>query len=100
MVYFQTKNSNLGKFWRALELEKFLYSMAIWKISRPFGILYGHLVFFGNLEYFQPFWYIVSTKIWQTLLAKDKRTRRNIHKGVLTQLQIATFFSFLTAMQF
>jgi hypothetical protein len=25
MVYFQTKNTNLGKFWRALDLENVFY---------------------------------------------------------------------------
>jgi hypothetical protein len=29
MVYFQTKNPNLGKFWRALELKRSVYSMYI-----------------------------------------------------------------------
>jgi hypothetical protein len=29
MVHFQTKNPNLGKFWRALEWEMLLYFMAI-----------------------------------------------------------------------
>jgi hypothetical protein len=32
MVYFQTKNTNLGKFWRALEWKRLVYSMAIWNV--------------------------------------------------------------------
>jgi hypothetical protein len=44
MVCFQTKNSNLGKFRRALELKMLLYFMTIWNILRPFGIIYGRLV--------------------------------------------------------
>jgi hypothetical protein len=49
MVYFQTKNPILGKFWRALEWQ-------IWYILWPFGIYYCR---FGNLVvYFSPFWYI------------------------------------------
>jgi hypothetical protein len=32
MVYFQTKNPNLGKFWRALELKMLVYFMTIWNI--------------------------------------------------------------------
>jgi hypothetical protein len=43
MVYFQTKNPNLGKFWRACEW-KMLYFITIWNILRPFGIIYGRLV--------------------------------------------------------
>jgi hypothetical protein len=36
MVYFQTKNPNLGKFWRALDLKMLIF---LW----PFEIFYGHL---------------------------------------------------------
>jgi hypothetical protein len=32
MVYFQTKNPNLGKFWRALEWKLLVYFMVIWNI--------------------------------------------------------------------
>jgi hypothetical protein len=32
MVYLQTKNPNLGKFWRALEGEMLIYFKAIWNI--------------------------------------------------------------------
>jgi hypothetical protein len=46
MVCFQTKNPNLGKFWRALDW-KLLY------ISCPFGI------FYGDLGYFITSWYIL-----------------------------------------
>jgi hypothetical protein len=38
-MYFQTKNTNLGKFWRALQWN------AIWSILQLFGIFYGHLVY-------------------------------------------------------
>jgi hypothetical protein len=31
MVCFQTKNPNLGKFWRALDWKMLVYFMAIWK---------------------------------------------------------------------
>jgi hypothetical protein len=36
-----------------------VHCTAIWFILRPFGIFYGHLV------YFFPFWYAVLRKIWQ-----------------------------------
>jgi hypothetical protein len=67
MVYFATKNLNLGKFQRALR----------WTL---FGTFYGHLEYVtaigyilvpfdnfpsGDLVYFSPFWYTVSRKIWQ-----------------------------------
>jgi hypothetical protein len=46
MVYFQTENHNLGKFWRVF--------VDIQSIFLPFGIFYGHLiyVFCGHLVYF------------------------------------------------
>jgi hypothetical protein len=67
MVYFQTKNANLGKFWTDLCI---MENVGIF--YGYFGIFYGYLVYFivfwqcfGNLVYFSPFWYIVSRKIWQ-----------------------------------
>jgi hypothetical protein len=53
MVYFQTKNPNLGKFWRAFELKMLVYFMIFWNILRPFGIFYGHL------KYFMAIWNIL-----------------------------------------
>jgi hypothetical protein len=37
MVCFQTKNQNLGKFWRALEWKMLVYFKVIWYILWPFG---------------------------------------------------------------
>jgi hypothetical protein len=54
MVYFQTKNPNVGSFWRALDWKMFIYFMAIWNILRTFGKFYDHL---GN---FVLIWYIFS----------------------------------------
>jgi hypothetical protein len=54
MVYFQTKNTNLGKFGGPFKLEMVVYFMTIWNILRPIGIIYGivcgHFVMwsFGN----------------------------------------------------
>jgi hypothetical protein len=44
MVYFQTKNFNLGKFVRALEWKILVYFMPIWNILWTFGVFYGHWV--------------------------------------------------------
>jgi hypothetical protein len=52
MVYFQTKNPNVGKFWRVLQWKMLVYFMAILSILQPFGKFYGHFV------YFPQFWYI------------------------------------------
>jgi hypothetical protein len=55
MVYFQTKNSNLGKFWRVLQWKMLPYFMDIWSILRPFDtFLMAFCVFGGNLVYFPP----------------------------------------------
>jgi hypothetical protein len=44
MVSLQTKNTNLGKFWRALEVKMLMYLRAIWNI--------------WILGYFMTIWYI------------------------------------------
>jgi hypothetical protein len=41
MVSFQTKNPNLGKFWKALDWKILINFMAIWDILQTF---YDHLV--------------------------------------------------------
>jgi hypothetical protein len=53
MAYFQTQNPNLGKFLRVWHWKMLVYFMAIWYIFMaiwyilwPFGIFYGHLVYF------------------------------------------------------
>jgi hypothetical protein len=53
-VYFQTKNPNFGKLWRALRWKKLVFFMAILSILRPNGIFYSHLVHFVVI------WYIFS----------------------------------------
>jgi hypothetical protein len=44
MVYFKTKNRNLGTFWRVLQWKMLVYYVDIWSSSRPFDKFYGHLV--------------------------------------------------------
>jgi hypothetical protein len=51
MVYFQAKNPNLGKFWRALYWKMLIYFMAIWNILRTFGLLHDRLVQFVLICY-------------------------------------------------
>jgi hypothetical protein len=45
-TYFQSKNPNLGKFWRALEWKSLVYSLALCNILHPFGIYYSYLLNF------------------------------------------------------
>jgi hypothetical protein len=54
MVCFQTKNPDLGKFWRVLDWKMFKYFMAIWNIFWRFEIFYDHSVHFVFI------WYIFS----------------------------------------
>jgi hypothetical protein len=73
IVYFQTKNPNLGKFWSVLQWKMLVNFTAFWSLLRPFGIFYAHLVcifcgHFGTFSCFGvffPFWYFVPRKIWQ-----------------------------------
>jgi hypothetical protein len=52
IVYFQTRNINLCKFWSALDWKILMFFMAICNILWTFGIFYDHLVtfyvFFGT----------------------------------------------------
>jgi hypothetical protein len=44
MICFETKNPNLGKFWRAFERIKLVQSAAIWIILGAFGTFYESLL--------------------------------------------------------
>jgi hypothetical protein len=46
MVCFQTKNANLGKFWRVLQWKILVSFMTIWSVLWPLEIFHGHLVYF------------------------------------------------------
>jgi hypothetical protein len=60
MFFFQTKNPNLGKFWRALHrienvgisYDDLEYFMAVWYSLWPFGIVCGHLIYFSHFGMF------------------------------------------------
>jgi hypothetical protein len=49
MLYFQTKNNNLYKFWRLLQWKMLVYFMTIWSILRSFGIFFLHLVYLKDI---------------------------------------------------
>jgi hypothetical protein len=71
MVCFQTKNPNLGKFWRVLHWKMLVYIFyghfvhftVFWYILWSFGIVCGHLVNFF------PFWYVWTKKNLATLIS-------------------------------
>jgi hypothetical protein len=51
MVCFQTKNPNLGKFWKALDWKMFIHFMAFWNIFWRFVIVYDRSVHFVLILY-------------------------------------------------
>jgi hypothetical protein len=66
MVYFQTQNPDLGKFWRALDWKILIFFMAIWSILQLFDMFCAFVsTLHGFLVYFFPFWYAVPRKILQ-----------------------------------
>jgi hypothetical protein len=69
MVYFQTKNHNLGKFWKVLQWKMLVF-------LGPFCLFYGQMVYFMAIWYI--LWYVVPRKIWQPLLC----LRHGIEKSV------------------
>jgi hypothetical protein len=54
MVYLNTKNPDLGIFWRAFEWKILVYLMATWNILPPRGTFYGVLVYFVVIRYIFP----------------------------------------------
>jgi hypothetical protein len=44
MVCFQTRNPNLGKFWRVSQWKMMVYFMETWSLLQSFVIFCGHLV--------------------------------------------------------
>jgi hypothetical protein len=56
MVYFQTKTTNMGKFWSVLQRKMLVYFMDILYILRTFCIFDGHLVCLRTA-----IWYILRT---------------------------------------
>jgi hypothetical protein len=77
MVYFQTKNPNLGKFWRVLVRKMLLYFMAICNIICPFGIFYDHLVHIVFIWYIFPVLVPCTKKSLATLVSLGKVRRQN-----------------------
>jgi hypothetical protein len=60
MVCFQTKDPNLGKFWRVLHWKTLVYIVDTWPILRSLIIFYEQFYQTGNLVLFVVIWYIFS----------------------------------------
>jgi hypothetical protein len=81
MVYFQTKNPYLGKFWRKLEWKcGYTYIVDIWPILRPFGIFHSHLVHFAVIWYIFPVLVCCAKKNLAT--PDTSRTEKTRESGV------------------
>jgi hypothetical protein len=95
MVYFQTKNPNLGKFLMALDWKMLIYVMSIWYILRTFRIFYDHWVHFVIIRYiFSGFGImhqeksgnpVVGSIIWRLQLQNPSRLITNSASRVPTQ---------------
>jgi hypothetical protein len=48
MAYFQTKITNLGKFWRVLQWKMLVSYSHFGIFVCNFGVFYGHLVYFSR----------------------------------------------------
>jgi hypothetical protein len=75
MVSFQTKNPNLGKFWRALDWKMLIYFMALWNILQAFGI------FHDNFVHFVFIWYIFPALVSCTKKNLATLERRKVASG-------------------
>jgi hypothetical protein len=84
MVCFQTKNPNLGKFWRALDWKMLICFMVIWNILWPFGIFYDHLVQFVFIWYIFPVFGIMhKEKSGNPASGQSTSSKKNKLKKVL-----------------
>jgi hypothetical protein len=68
MVRFQTKQPNLGKFWRVLQWKMLVYFMETWSILQSFVILMEIWYSSSKFGIFFPLWYFLPRKIWQPRL--------------------------------
>jgi hypothetical protein len=68
MVSFQTKNPNVGKFWRALDWKLLIYFMAVRNILQTFDTFYYQLVHFALIWYIFLVWVSCTKKNLSMLL--------------------------------
>jgi hypothetical protein len=74
-LVFETKNSNLGKFWRKM----MVYFMDTWSVLRCY-MLWTFGIVRGNLVYCFPFWYFAPRKIWQPLFTLVKTCLQSCYR--------------------
>jgi hypothetical protein len=74
IVWFQTKDPNLGKNFRASEWKMLIYFMAIWNILWIFGVFFDHSVYF-----------VLIWCIFPVLVSCTKKNLATLHAGKLFQ---------------
>jgi hypothetical protein len=90
MVYFQTKDPNLGKFWSVLQWKLLVNFVAIRSILLPFRIFYGLLVYFVViLAYFSRFGMLYQDKSGNPDPASEQRrnSRQKFPRHVFSSKQ-------------
>jgi hypothetical protein len=81
MADFQTKNSNLGKFWRDWQWKMLVYFMTIGSILLLFALFCGHLVYFMAIWYILPrFGMLYQEKSGNPGLSSCEHLRRQQNK--------------------
>jgi hypothetical protein len=99
MVYFQSKNPNLGKFWRALDWKMLIYFICRLEYFRTLEIFYDHLVHFVLFGYiFFRFLYHAPRKIWQpwffvTIFAAENQFPQNFYEVIFKRNSAQNIFS-------
>jgi hypothetical protein len=59
-----------------------------WYIIWPFGLFYGHLLYYTAIWYiFSTFWYVVPIKIWQPCFAAASKNAETCHR--ITNIQVS-----------
>jgi hypothetical protein len=78
VVYFQTKNPDLGHYLRALKWKRLVCLMAIRKILQTFGIFYGNFANLGAVWYISPILVYCVKKNLATLIAVNAAKRPQV----------------------
>jgi hypothetical protein len=90
MVYFQTKNLNLGKFWRVFQWKVLVYVMAIWYILWSIGIFFTVFVCCTK-KIWQPCRYLRRSKVHLPHYRREHLWLRAITEKYLARKENWTF---------
>jgi hypothetical protein len=94
MAYFQTKNTNLGKFWRVLQWKMVVYFMGIWSILLPFGLFRGHLVQYIAI------WYIFPVLVCRTCKSGNPGLVTNVYARFGLEIDNLECVQFINSLKY